>query len=212
MIVLGRGYETCFFCCNGDFDQPGCELCDEGHVHQSNKWSDNEGFLKFLPPLPSSSDDQQSNAKSNVYALDCEMVYTTKGLELARLSVINAQLEVVLDKLVKPDEPIIDCNSRFSGLQLDQIEQATEHLTDIQLALLHLFDSETILIGHSLESDLLALKLIHGKVVDTSVMFPHRLGPPKKRSLRNLVADILFDLIQQDSELLIIYLFVVRFS
>ena len=36
-------------------------------------------------------------------------------------------------------------------------------------------------LGHSLESDLLQLKLIHNTVVDTSVVFPHKLGLPYKR-------------------------------
>ena len=35
--------------------------------------------------------------------------------------------------------------------------------------------------GHSLESDLLQLKLIHNTVVDTSVVFPHKMGLPFKR-------------------------------
>ena len=39
-------------------------------------------------------------------------------------------------------------------------------------------------------------QLIHNKVVDTSVVFPHRLGPPYKRALRNLMAEHLKKIIQ----------------
>ena len=40
--------------------------------------------------------------------------------------------------------------------------------------------------------------MIHGTVVDTSVLFPHRLGLPYKRSLRNLMADYLRQIIQDN--------------
>ena len=44
-------------------------------------------------------------------------------------------------------------------------------------------------------------QLIHSKVVDTSIVFPHRLGPPYKRALRNLMADYLKKIIQDSGEL-----------
>ena len=34
-----------------------------------------------------------------VYGLDCEMIYTTVGFELARVTVVNDQYETVLDKV-----------------------------------------------------------------------------------------------------------------
>ncbi|CAH8647924.1 unnamed protein product [Heterobilharzia americana] len=203
---FGRGLDLRYLCCNGDIGQPGCQICSKGHVHDANKWLDNEGFVVTLPPFPKSSkvyegDDAQEEACNNVYALDCEMVYTTGGCELARITIVNSKLEAVLDEIVCPDNPIVDCNSRFSGLRLEDVEQASYHITDIQAKLLHLFDSDTILVGHSLESDLTALKLIHSKVVDTSIMFPHRLGLPNKRALRNLVSEILQQIIQQNGKL-----------
>lgn len=46
--------------------------------------------------------------------------------------------------------------------------------------------SETILIGHSLDSDLTAIKLAHPSIVDTSIIYPHPRGPPCKSSLKFL--------------------------
>lgn len=40
--------------------------------------------------------------------------------------------------------------------------------------------------GHSLENDLQALKLMHTRVIDTCVLFPHPRGPPYRSSLRHL--------------------------
>lgn len=46
---------------------------------------------------------------------------------------------------------------------------------------------DTILLGHSLDNDLHALKLVHHRVIDTAVLFPHPQGPPYKSALRWLV-------------------------
>ena len=42
--------------------------------------------------------------------------------------------------------------------------------------------------------------------MDTSIVFPHRLGPPYKRALRNLMADYLKKIIQDSGELWKIFL------
>ena len=41
-------------------------------------------------------------------------------------------------------------------------------------------------------------QLIHTCVVDTSVVFPHKMGPPLKRALRNLTSEYLHRIIQED--------------
>lgn len=76
----------------------------------------------------------------------------------------------------------------------------TRTLRDVQAILMSMFNSQTILIGHSLESDLKALKLIHNVVVDTSVLFPHKLGPPKKRALKTLCIEHLKRIIQESGK------------
>lgn len=70
-------------------------------------------------------------------------------------------------------------------------------LRDVQAVLLSMFHSKTILIGHSLDSDFKALKLIHSVVVDTSILFPHKMGPPKKRALKTLAIENLKIIIQE---------------
>lgn len=44
----------------------------------------------------------------------------------------------------------------------------------------------------------LSLQLIHSSVVDTAIVFPHRLGLPYKRALKNLIADHLKRIIQDN--------------
>ena len=94
---------------------------------------------------------------------------------------------------------------RFSGLTEQDFKGVQSTLRDVQAVLLSLFSQHTILIGHSLESDLLALKLIHNTVVDTSVVFPHRLGPPYKRALRTLMGEVLQKIIQNDGVYIVIW-------
>ena len=52
------------------------------------------------------------------------------------------------------------------------------------------------MIGHSLESDLKFLKLIHARCIDTSIIFPHLLGFPFRRSLKFLAVEHLRKFVQ----------------
>lgn len=89
---------------------------------------------------------------------------------------------------------------RFSGITEQDMIGVTTTLLDVQATLLAMFSEKTILVGHSLESDFKALRLLHDTVVDTSVMFPHRNGYPQKRALKNLCSEYLRKIIQNDGE------------
>lgn len=54
-------------------------------------------------------------------------------------------------------------------------------IEDVQLHLLSLIQATDLVIGHSLENDLKALRIIHHNVVDTSVIF--RGGSGRKYGL-----------------------------
>jgi RNA exonuclease 1 len=57
-------------------------------------------------------------------------------------------------------------------------------LADIQSRLLSILTPRAIVVGHSLNSDLDALKMTHPYIVDTSIVFQHPRGPPLKSSLK----------------------------
>nr|XP_054506289.1 RNA exonuclease 1 homolog isoform X2 [Agelaius phoeniceus] len=189
---LPGGWETHYSCCSGAVGSPGCQVAKQ-HVHDGRKES-LDGFVKTFEKLPT------TDGYPGIYALDCEMCYTKQGLELTRVTVINSELKVVYDTFVKPDSKVVDYNTRFSGVTEEDLENTSITLRDVQAVLLNMFSADTILIGHSLESDLFALKLIHGTVVDTAIVFPHRLGLPYKRALRTLMADYLKRIIQDNVE------------
>ncbi|KZV61427.1 hypothetical protein PENSPDRAFT_759442 [Peniophora sp. CONT] len=130
---------------------------------------------------------------AEVYALDCEMCITSRGKELARVSVLridsnNGEAKVVLDTHVLPGAPITDYLTRFSGITPASLDGCTTTLSDVQSKLLKLLkpspgQRSPILLGHSLESDLCALKLRHGRCIDTALIYHHPRGRPLKPGL-----------------------------
>lgn len=121
---------------------------------------------------------------SHTFAIDCEFCLSALGKVLTRISIVNFQGEVVLDKFVKPDEPIIDYVTKYSGITEDKLAGVTTTLRDIQKEFLLMISNEDILIGHSLESDLNVLKIKHPRIIDTALSYEHVRGPPSKPSLK----------------------------
>ena len=123
----------------------------------------------------------------DVYALDCEMVLTTDDkYSLARISVLDWNGTTIVDKYVKPDLEIKDYFTQYSGITPSHLKGITFTLSDVQSQLLSLLTPSTILLGHSLESDLNALKLTHPFIIDTSLLYPHPRGLPLRSSLKYL--------------------------
>ncbi|GMM45849.1 Rnh70 protein [Pichia kluyveri] len=122
-----------------------------------------------------------------LYALDCEMCRSIDSRVLARVSLTDSDNNIIIDKLIKPSEPIVDYVTQYSGITEEQLIGIETTLDDIQNEILSIVSSNDILIGHSLESDLNILKLKHPNIIDTSICFDHPRGPPSKASLKMLM-------------------------
>jgi len=141
-----------------------------------------------------------------VFGLDCEMVLTTMGSELARITLIQLnsfhddklETTTILDALVKPENPVKDYLTRYSGITASALEPVTTCLQQIQVALTRILRPRDILVGHSLENDLMATHFIHPRVVDTSLIF-RRDNKRTKFSLRHISASLLKRTIQKES-------------
>ncbi|EJD49017.1 hypothetical protein AURDEDRAFT_112749 [Auricularia subglabra TFB-10046 SS5] len=132
-----------------------------------------------------------SSKPPKVYALDCEMCLTEDGKELTRICVIDVGNDkVVYDELVKPHKTITDYLTRFSGITAEKLAHVTKTLAEVQRDLLVMFsapedasDCIPVLLGHSLESDLRAMKICHPRCIDTAVIYHHPRGRPLKPGL-----------------------------
>ncbi|KAI3407797.1 hypothetical protein GPALN_014135 [Globodera pallida] len=184
--------ESRYNCCDQPLTVQGCDVAPN-HITQTQRLSTLRRYVET--PRPFGVGDPRSK---KVYALDCEMVYTVWGPEVARLSVVDITGELILDVIIRPEHRIVDCNTKFSGLNTDQVMAGECDLHEAQQRLFELVNTETVLVGHSLESDLRSMRLVHRRVVDTSVVYPHRMGPPYKRALKTLAAEIMQLIIQDD--------------
>ncbi|KAL8124958.1 small RNA degrading nuclease 1-like isoform X2 [Apium graveolens] len=132
--------------------------------------------------------------KSNdMISVDCEMVLCEDGTEaLVRVCVVDRNLEVKLDKLVKPDKAVANYRTDITGITAEDLENETCSLLYVQKSLKNLLRNGTILVGHSLNNDLRALKLDHARVIDTALVFKYANGSHSRRpSLTDLCKSVL---------------------
>ncbi|KOC66103.1 Exonuclease GOR [Habropoda laboriosa] len=175
-------------CCRGRENARGCTTA-RMHVWTGLALGYNGPFDGYVRTRPARTVPKDGNY--GVYALDCEMCFTRRGLELAKVTVVGMDGKVVYDTLVKPDAEVIDYNTRFSGINAKDLSRASKTLRDVQKDLTSFVHAETILIGHGLENDLRALRILHTTVIDTCVAFPHFLGYPFRSSLKTLARTVL---------------------
>lgn len=113
--------------------------------------------------------------KEPVLAIDCEMVGTTfNSMTLARVSAVNLNGDTIMDFLIKPHNDlsyVTDYRSFVTGLSSKDFTNSMSFEEAVQLFCMKI-SKDTIILGHAVHHDLLALKLNHQNVIDTSFLFP----------------------------------------
>ncbi|SOV24416.1 exoribonuclease, putative [Plasmodium sp. DRC-Itaito] len=116
----------------------------------------------------------------NIYSIDCEMCETTNHQrELTKITVVDAYMNIIYDSYVIPDNKITNYLTLYSGINESTLENVTTKLKDVQEHLKKFINKKSILIGHSLENDLHALKIAHNYVIDTSIIYSNSGYYPK---------------------------------
>lgn len=92
----------------------------------------------------------------------------------------------VMQYLMFPrDRPLLA--TRWSGITPEMLENIDTKLHQVQAAILRAVSANDVLVGHSLENDLKALKMVHFRCLDTSILYPHPTQG-RRSSLRYLVS------------------------
>ncbi|KAF6844082.1 RNA exonuclease [Colletotrichum musicola] len=137
--------------------------------------------------------------------------------------------EELLDVLVQPVGEILDLNSRYSGVWPEDMASAEpwtakeEDPTPAQAKnmasnkkpkkkmkivsspevardlLFSLIGPDTPLIGHGLENDLNAVRIVHPTLIDTVLLYPHKHGLPYRQGLKMLMDNLLNRKIQVET-------------
>ena len=163
----------------------------QGHVEDRN-------FLDRREVV--ATEELGGGREGRVVALDCEMVKTWRGGELARVTVLDWTGAGCYETLVQPPVAVGDFMTRFSGLTTRVLEGVTTTLKEVQGDLVRMIAAKDIIVGHALHEDMTALHLEHGRIVDTQDVFPHPDGPHKRTSLKFQAKLHLGRNIQQDAD------------
>nr|CAG8618021.1 6824_t:CDS:10 [Entrophospora candida] len=166
---------------NNGYPIPSCYNDDNG-VSPSEGWFEVKFAESFkLNEIVLFKEKNGETVEPKLIAMDCEMVTTTTGQELARISIVDEESKVIYDELVMPSSPVTDYLTAYSGITEELLTGVTTTLSDVQQKLLEIIGNNSILIGHSLECDLKVLKFAHPYIIDTSVLYSNGVGYPKPK-------------------------------
>lgn len=154
----------------------GC-MINNFHVYKD---TNHEELQKKIGFTFSETSNNNRDLQKDLVGLDAEMVYTTKGFEVARVTVVDFYNtnEILYDKLIMPFGKVIDYNSEFSGIH-HLSKDNTVSFYQMRQELNNIIDSDTIIIGHGLENDFNVLRLMHTNVIDTAILYPTKNGRGK---------------------------------
>ena len=210
--------ESLYLCCNEVVGRSaGCTTAPT-HVFKVSEAK----RLALILPFEETPENDGLGDKRTAVCFDCEMGYTTYGMELIRLTATSwSSGSVLLDTLVRPLGVVLDLNSRYSGVWPDDFTSALpsdtplpSHTSDGERSplpiasspaiprslLFNLISPTTPLIGHALENDLNATRIIHPCIIDTCLLFPHVRGLPMRHGLKHLMKKYLDKDIQINDE------------
>ncbi|KAI9932657.1 hypothetical protein MW887_008906 [Aspergillus wentii] len=194
----GRVVDKHFTCCRKHVSELGCvELAKHTAIEYAPGELEQEWALYETPT--------KAKSPRKAVALDCEMGVNEAGeSELIRVSAVDYFTgEVLLDSLVSPSVPMLHYNTRYSGVtrammfRAERRKQCIAGRDRAREQLWRYVGRETIVVMHGGQNDMLSLRWIHGRVIDTYLVEGSREQPQPGRSLKHLTEVHLGEKIQQ---------------
>jgi DNA polymerase III epsilon subunit-like protein len=151
------------------------------------------------------------NVKISAVALDCEGVRVGENgvSEVARISAIDYLTgDILIDTLVQPTEPVTDWRTKYSGITEEAMVEAIAQgktlngWPEARASLFEHIDANTVLVGQSLQRDLIALGIKHQQIVDTAILTAGAVGRKVKKrwGLKDVCNQLLGVTIQNHGE------------
>eukprot|EP00112_Aurelia_sp_Birch-Aquarium-sp1_P003746 Seg1421.9 transcript_id=Seg1421.9/GoldUCD/mRNA.D3Y31 product="putative exonuclease" protein_id=Seg1421.9/GoldUCD/D3Y31 len=164
-------------------------IVNEFPVIEEMDAEEREGYVSTRRDDECCANDEEQNISesSRMFSIDCEMCLSSNGKELTRISIVNENHDVVYDTYVKPEALITDYLTQYSGITANILQNVKTTIGDVQQRFLEIITKDDIIVGHSLDNDFRALKLLHDNIIDTSVIYGDQRGARFKPSLKNLV-------------------------
>ncbi len=108
---------------------------------------------------------------------------------------------MVLDEIVRTRTDIVDYNTPFRGSLRKSTREGRLNLEDVRKMMARFVGVDTILVGHGLENDFASHQLVHHKVVDTVMLYPHARGFPLSHLSAGPHSQVLGKIIQNGTSL-----------
>ncbi|KAJ1494447.1 ribonuclease H-like domain-containing protein, partial [Baffinella frigidus] len=141
------------------------------------------GFIRFAAPRGG------AGGGARMLAIDCEMCQTEEEhRELTRISVVGEDGTVLLDTLVKPHSRITDYVTRFSGITPEMMRGVTTTRASVSVKTSPLRYVDVLAAKWTAWLSCRTLKIMHDKVIDTSLLYPNLDGSDYKNSLKSPVS------------------------
>jgi DNA polymerase III epsilon subunit-like protein len=198
-------------CCGQEFGSQGCT---QSETHVFGVKDPNR-----LASIWQWEHTPEGNGVGSPISFDCEMCYTTYGMEVVRVTAVSwPDNKTLMDILVRPFGEVLDFNTRFSGVSRKVFAEAPPYAAGDEKKLesgslfkvdsplkarqmiFDLITPTTPVIGHAIENDLNTLRIIHPTIVDTVLLYPHPKGLPIRYGLKALSAEHLGRAIQMGAD------------
>ncbi|KAK4107265.1 hypothetical protein N656DRAFT_849561 [Canariomyces notabilis] len=176
----GKVVAKTWTCCNAHVSS---KPCSGSSSHEPRPYTPGElerrwQFHPTPPPSSPPNSPNNNNNKKQAIAIDCEMGTARDGeKELIRLTAIDYFTgEVLVDSLVYPDVDMLCYDTRYSGVTRGDMERARRQVRCLlgkgaaRRALWSFVGPETVVVGHSAQNDLAALRWVHTCVVDSFLL------------------------------------------